>query len=90
MANPTVFKTEDDMNTVELTKHTSENSPGIGFRLVGAYYLLTIATGAFVLFFHGRRAFLADIVVGICYLAITALLYGWSTSSSHRSDSFGE
>jgi hypothetical protein len=49
-------------------------------RLIGAYYLLTIATGAFILFFHGMLAFIADLLVGIFYLAVTAFLYNWSAS----------
>ena len=55
---------------------TAESSRSAGF--VGAYYLLTIAIGAFILFFHGRLAFLADFSVGVLYLGATAFLYVWS------------
>jgi hypothetical protein len=51
-------------------------------RFVGAYYVFTVATGAFILFFHGRMAFLADLLLGISYLAITAFLYEWSASGN--------
>jgi hypothetical protein len=47
-------------------------------RLVGLYYLLTIFTGSFVLFFHGRLAFLADLVAVACFLALTVVLYDLS------------
>lgn len=64
------------MSTAEITKRITEASPRMRSRFVGIYYLLTIVTGVFVLFFHGRLAFAADIVVGILYLAVTAFLYG--------------
>lgn len=44
-------------------------------RLVGIYYLLTILTGVFVLFFRGRSAFAVDLIVGISYIAVTAFFY---------------
>jgi len=68
------------MSTHEITRTTNEASR-LKARFVGVYYLLTIATGAFILVFHGRLAFLADLLVGISYLAITAFLYGWSASA---------
>ena len=68
------------MNTHEITRGTNEPSRLKG-RFVGVYYLLTVATGAFILVFHGRLAFLVDLLVGISYLAITAFLYGWSLSA---------
>jgi hypothetical protein len=51
-------------------------------RLIGVYYLLTIVTGVFVLFFHGRLALAADFVVGILYLALTAFFYGATASAN--------
>ena len=47
-------------------------------RFVGAYYLLTILIGVFVLFFHGRLAFTADIIASVFYVAATALVYDLS------------
>jgi VIT1/CCC1 family predicted Fe2+/Mn2+ transporter len=70
------------MSTHEITRALTPASSRLRARLVGAYYLLTIATGAFILFFHGRVAFIADLLVGISYLAVTALLYGWSASGN--------
>ena len=68
------------MNTHEITRGTNEPSR-LKARFVGVYYLLTVATGAFILVFQGRLAFLVDLLVGISYLAITAFLYGWSLSA---------
>jgi len=44
-------------------------------RFVFAYYLLTMLTGAFVLFFHGRLAFTADLIATVFYIAVTTLFY---------------
>jgi hypothetical protein len=43
--------------------------------VVGAYYLLTIIVGAFVLFFHGRVALTADVIATVFYIAIMILFY---------------
>ena len=47
-------------------------------RFVSAYYLLTTLMGVFVLFFHGRLAFTADIIATVFYVAATALFYDLS------------
>jgi hypothetical protein len=70
------------MSTAEITKRITEASPRVRSRFIGIYYLLTIVTGVFVLFFHGRLAFAADLVVGILYLAVTAFLYGVTASAN--------
>lgn len=72
------------MSTAQISKQISSRSPRVGSKFIGAYYLLTISTGAFVLFFHGRLAFAVDMIVGVLYLAVTALLYGLSVSA-HKS-----
>jgi hypothetical protein len=71
---------ELNMSTAQISKRISGTSPRVGSKFIGAYYLLTISTGAFVLFFHGRRALEVDLVIGVLYLAVTALLYGLSGS----------
>ena len=71
------------MSTAEITKHIPESSPRVGSRMIGAYYLLTIVTGAFVLLFHGRMAFAVDVLVGVFYLVVTAFLYGLSASAKN-------
>jgi hypothetical protein len=68
------------MSTAEITHRLS--SPNLRTRFVAAYYVLTIFTGAFLLFFHGSIAILVDFIVSVFYVAVTALLYLLSTSAS--------
>lgn len=68
------------MSTAALTKQISDGKPRVGSRIIGAYYLLTILTGAFVLVFNGRLAFAVDLLVGVFYLVVTAFLYSLSAS----------
>lgn len=70
------------MSTAALSKPISDSKPHVGSRVIGAYYLLTILTGVFVLAFNGRLAFAADLLIGVFYLVITAFLYGLSTSGN--------
>ena len=70
------------MTTHKITRAMTPEPSRLRARFVGVYYLFTIATGAFVLFFHGRIAFVADLFVGIVYLGVTAFLYGWSASGN--------
>ena len=51
-------------------------------RFVALYYLLTILIGAFVLLFHGRGAFTADVIATVFYLALTALFYDLSKAGN--------
>lgn len=74
------------MSTAALTKQISEGKPRVGSRIIAAYYLITILTGAFVLLFHGRLAFAVDLTVGTFYLVVTAFLYGFSASTKSRTD----
>jgi VIT1/CCC1 family predicted Fe2+/Mn2+ transporter len=70
------------MTAHEITRAMTPEPSRLRARFVGAYYVFTVATGAFILLFHGRMAFLADLLLGISYLAITAFLYGWSASGN--------
>lgn len=72
------------MSTADITKRIPEALPRVGSRFIGAYYLLAILTGAFVLFFHGRLAFAVDLVAGAFYLVVTAFLYGLSASNKAK------
>jgi len=47
-------------------------------RIVGAYYLLTILAGVFVLYFHGRLALAADLIATIVYIAVTIVFQALS------------
>jgi len=75
------------MSTVALTKQISDGKPRVGSRIIGAYYLLTVLTGAFVMVFHGRLAFAADLLIGTFYLVVTAFLYGISASANRMKQS---
>ena len=75
------------MSTAEIAKRITEASPQVRSRFIGIYYLLTIVTGVFVLFFRGRMAFTADLIVGILYLVVTAFLYG-ATASGNKSKGY--
>ena len=77
------------MSTVEITKHIAEKPPRSSSRFVAAYYLLTILTGAFLFFFHGRLAFAVDLFVGVFYLVVTAFLYGVSASRDKTTTTHG-
>jgi hypothetical protein len=66
------------MSTAEMMERIAGGLPRHRAKLVGAYYVLTILTGAFILFFHGRVAFAADLVVAVFYIAATALFYDLS------------
>jgi len=72
------------MSTAETTKRLA--APRLRNRVVLGYYLLSIATGAFLLFAHGRLAFAADLVAALLYLTVTALLYGFSGPRDGSSD----
>ena len=66
------------MSNAEMMERIVMASPRLRARFVASYYLLTILTGAFLLFFHGRLAFAADLIASVCYLAVTALFYDLS------------
>jgi hypothetical protein len=68
------------MSTAEIT-HLLQ-SRNLRTKFVVAYYVLTIFTGVFLLFFHGGMAFVADFIVGTFYAVVTALLYLLSTALS--------
>lgn len=72
------------MSTAEVTKPLTEKTSRAS-SFIAAYYLLTILTGAFVLSFHGRLAFAADVFVGLFYLVVTAFLYGMSAARDKSS-----
>ena len=68
------------MSTAAFGKRISDSKPRLDSRIIAAYYLLTILTGAFVLVFHERFGFTVDLLIGIFYLVVTAFLYGISAS----------
>jgi hypothetical protein len=77
------------MSTVEISRQLAEKPARRTSRFVAAYYLLTILTGAFLLFFDGRLAFAVDLFVGVFYLVVTAFLYGVSASRDKSTTRLG-
>ena len=73
------------MSTIEIAKRLPPSTPRVASKFIGLYYIFTMLTGVFVLFFHGRFAFAADLLAGIFYLVVTAFLYGFSASTNSRS-----
>jgi hypothetical protein len=72
------------MSAAEMMGRIVEEAPRHRTKMVGVYYLLTILTGAFVLFFHGRLAFAADLIVSAFYIAVTAFFYDLSRRVNRR------
>jgi hypothetical protein len=66
------------MSTAEMIRRIAQAPPRLRNKFVGGYYLLTVLTGIFILWFHGKLAFVADFVVALFYLAVTALFYDLS------------
>jgi hypothetical protein len=69
---------ETNMSTAEMMEQIADRLPRHRAQVVVAYYLLTILTGVFVLSFHGRLAFAADLIATVFYIAMTALFYAFS------------
>jgi hypothetical protein len=72
------------MSATNITKHISTASPRLMTKFVAAYYLLTILTGTFVLFFHSGRALAVDLILGGFYLSLTIVLYASSKPPIER------
>jgi hypothetical protein len=75
------------MSASNVTQQITPASPRVMTRFVAAYYLLTILTGTFVLFFHSGRALAADLILGGFYLSFTIVLYAWSKPASEGTSS---
>ena len=74
------------MSTVEITKRMAEASPSFRTKVVLGYYLLSVVTGVFFFFVHGKWGFAGDLVAAVVYLAATALFYGLSVGTVFRRD----
>jgi hypothetical protein len=63
------------MSTVELKQRSAQASPQFKDRITGMFYLVTILTGGTVLLVQGRLGLVFELVVAVCYVAVTALFY---------------
>jgi hypothetical protein len=63
------------MTTAVTTERIAEGSPCLKARVAGVFYLLNILTGAFALFAGGRLGVAANLIVAVCYIAVTLLFY---------------
>jgi hypothetical protein len=75
---------ETNMSTAEMMHQIVGGLPRHRSQVVVAYDLLTILTGVFVLSFHGRLAFAADLFATVFYIAMTALFYDLSKPGNRR------
>jgi Domain of unknown function (DUF4386) len=67
------------MPPAETNEQVAEASPRRKARIAGAFYLLTILTGAFAAFVSGKLIVYseaANVVASACYAAVTFLFYG--------------
>jgi hypothetical protein len=70
---------EREMPPAETKEPVAEASPRRKARIAGAFYLLTILTGAFAAFVSGKLVVYseaANVVASACYAAVTFLFYG--------------
>jgi hypothetical protein len=63
------------MSFAEVKERIAEASPHFKTRITGAFYFVTIVTGAIIIFAHGRWGLVFDLIASICYIAVTALFY---------------
>ncbi len=66
------------MTNTKTIERIAEAAPRLRTRFVAAYYLLTILTSVFILFFHSSVPFAVDLITAGFYLFATALLYDLS------------
>ena len=66
------------MTNTNIIERIAGAAPRLRTKFVAGYYLLTILTSVFILFFHDRVPFVADLVAAGLYLLATAFLYDLS------------
>ena len=66
------------MTNPNMIERIAEATPRLRTRFVAGYYVLTILTSVFILFFHASVPFAVDLVTAGFYLLATVLLYDLS------------
>jgi len=66
------------MRNTNIIDRIAEATPRLRTKFVAGYYLFTILTSVFIIFFHGSVPFVVDLVAGGFYLLATAVLYDLS------------
>jgi len=61
------------MSTAVMVERIAKASPRRKARIAGAFYLLTVRTGGFVLLVRGRLGFADILIATACYIVVTLL-----------------
>ena len=61
-------------------------SPRLRAKIAGVFYLFTFLAGGVALIVQGRLGFVAGLIAGACYIAVTLLFY--SVVSQRRGSCF--
>jgi hypothetical protein len=72
---------EEIMSAAETTERIAEASPRSKARITTVFYLLTVLTGVFILWFGGSLGVIADIAGTAFYIAVIALFYALSKAA---------
>src|SRR3989442_15974847 len=63
------------MSRALMMERIAEASPRLKARIAGVFYLLTFLTGGVALFVRGRFSFVAGLIAGACYMAVTLVFF---------------
>lgn len=58
-----------------MSEQLAGTSPRMKAKIAGVFYLITFIAGGVALSVHGRLGFVAGLIAGACYIAVTLLFY---------------
>jgi len=58
-----------------MSEQFAGTSPHLKAKIAGVFYLITFLAGGVALIVHGRLGFVAGLIAGACYVAVTLLFY---------------